>query len=76
MARRGGFVEEFREPAPTPGKTMTKKVTAEELVDRARSMIPTLRERAKHADALRRVPDETIADFKEAGLFKAVQPKR
>ncbi|NLY95115.1 MAG: flavin-dependent monooxygenase [Myxococcales bacterium] len=55
---------------------MTKKVTAEELVDRARSMIPTLRERAKHADALRRVPDETIADFKEAGLFKAVQPKR
>jgi 3-hydroxy-9,10-secoandrosta-1,3,5(10)-triene-9,17-dione monooxygenase len=55
---------------------MSKKISAEELVERARSMVPTLKERAKQADTLRRVPDETIADFKNAGFFKAVQPAR
>src|SRR5690606_39060148 len=73
----GRFCRAFCDgPEPTLGSKMTKKVSAKELVERARAMVPTLRERGKQADALRRVPDETIADFKEAGLFKAVQLAR
>ena len=35
-----------------------------------------LRERAARAEKLRRLPDETFADFQEAGLFRSLQPKR
>jgi 3-hydroxy-9,10-secoandrosta-1,3,5(10)-triene-9,17-dione monooxygenase len=45
-------------------------------LERAQAMLPALRERASRADELRRVPDETIADFKEAGFFRMLQPKR
>lgn len=50
--------------------------TAEELVARAEELIPVLRERGDKCDAGNRVPDETIADFQEAGFFKILQPKR
>ena len=50
--------------------------THEELVDRARAMIPTLKSRAKKCTADRNVPEETIAEMKEAGFFKILQPKR
>jgi len=53
---------------------MSEKVTHEELVERARALLPTLKERAKQTDELRRIPDETIRDLREAGLFRAVQP--
>ncbi|WP_176594168.1 flavin-dependent monooxygenase [Sphingobium sp. EM0848] len=46
------------------------------LIDRARAMIPTLRERALQCEKDCKVPDETIADFREAGFFKILQPKR
>jgi 3-hydroxy-9,10-secoandrosta-1,3,5(10)-triene-9,17-dione monooxygenase len=46
------------------------------LVRRARELAPTLAERAARADELRRVPDETIADFREAGFFRMLQPAR
>ena len=46
------------------------------LVERARAMVPTLLKRAPHAEELRRIPDETIADFVESGLFKIFQPRR
>ena len=52
------------------------EVTPEDLIERARKLAPTLRERADKAGELRRTPDETIADFHALGLFKAVQPKR
>lgn len=55
---------------------MSESVTAEVLIERARALIPTLKARAEQAEELRRVPDETIHDLHEAGLFKAVQPKR
>src|SRR5690554_781731 len=89
---RGGRVEQVLVYGPLPrfcrdllsfswryGRTdsaMSKKLSAEELIERARKLAPTLRERAKDADALRHVPKETIADFHELGLFKAVQPAR
>ncbi len=47
-----------------------------ELVDRARAMIPTLKSRAKQCTSDRNVPEETIAEMKEAGFFKILQPKR
>jgi 3-hydroxy-9,10-secoandrosta-1,3,5(10)-triene-9,17-dione monooxygenase len=49
---------------------------AEALVGRARALKPALAARAKQADELRRVPDETIADFQAAGFFRMLQPAR
>lgn len=48
----------------------------EELVARAQAMIPTLKERAKRCTAGRNVPAETIAEMREAGFFRILQPKR
>jgi len=39
-------------------------------------LLPALRERTARAEQLRRLPDETFADFQEAGLFRALQPRR
>ena len=51
-------------------------MTPEAYIDRVRSLLPVLREPAPRAEQLRRLPDETFADFQEAGLFRALQPKR
>ncbi|HEX3885505.1 MAG TPA: acyl-CoA dehydrogenase family protein [Stellaceae bacterium] len=47
-----------------------------ELTARAEALVPVLRERAVRAEELRRLPDETIADLHESGLFRVLQPKR
>lgn len=49
---------------------------AEEILRRARALIPVLRERAAATAEARRLPAETIADFQNAGLFRVLQPKR
>src|SRR5713101_9340239 len=51
-------------------------MTPEAYLDRVRALLPALRERASHAERLRRLPDETFEDFQKAGLFRALQPKR
>jgi 3-hydroxy-9,10-secoandrosta-1,3,5(10)-triene-9,17-dione monooxygenase len=51
-------------------------VTPEEYLDRVRALLPVLSKRAAGAEKLRRLPDETFSDFQEAGLFRALQPKR
>jgi 3-hydroxy-9,10-secoandrosta-1,3,5(10)-triene-9,17-dione monooxygenase len=51
-------------------------MTPDVYLGRVRDFLPVLRERASHAEQLRRLPDETFADFQEAGLFRALQPKR
>ena len=53
-------------PVPTP----------EELVDRARAMIPTLKSRARKCTKDGNVSVETIAEMQEAGFFRILQPKR
>ncbi len=53
-------------PVPTP----------QELVDRARAMIPTLKSRARQCVKNFNVSVETIAEMKEAGFFRILQPKR
>ena len=50
--------------------------TAEQLVERARAMIPTLKARARQCTKDYNVPAETIAEMKAAGFFKILQPKR
>jgi 3-hydroxy-9,10-secoandrosta-1,3,5(10)-triene-9,17-dione monooxygenase len=47
-----------------------------ELKSRAEALIPILRERAARAEELRRLPDETIADLHQSGLFRVLQPQR
>ncbi len=51
-------------------------MTPEAYLDRVRALIPGIRERVAYAEELRRLPDETFKAFQEAGLFRAVQPKR
>jgi 3-hydroxy-9,10-secoandrosta-1,3,5(10)-triene-9,17-dione monooxygenase len=48
----------------------------DELTARAEALVPALRERAPRAEELRRLPDETIADLNESGLFRVLQPAR
>jgi 3-hydroxy-9,10-secoandrosta-1,3,5(10)-triene-9,17-dione monooxygenase len=50
--------------------------TAEELVARARSLAPKLRERAVRAERDRNIPQESVDEFIDAGLIHTLQPKR
>jgi 3-hydroxy-9,10-secoandrosta-1,3,5(10)-triene-9,17-dione monooxygenase len=50
--------------------------TIDELAARAEALLPRLQERAARAEELRRVPDETIEDFRQAGFFRLFQPRR
>ncbi|MEP7349950.1 MAG: acyl-CoA dehydrogenase family protein [Sphingorhabdus sp.] len=50
--------------------------SAELLVEQARAMVPTLRERETQAIRDRQVSGETIIAFQQAGFFKILQPKR
>lgn len=54
----------------------TNNPTADELIARARALQPALAERAAQAGREQKVPDETIAEMQEAGLFRVLQPKR
>jgi 3-hydroxy-9,10-secoandrosta-1,3,5(10)-triene-9,17-dione monooxygenase len=51
-------------------------MTPETYLARVRDLLPALRERAAEAEKLRRLPDETFADFQQLGLLRALQPKR
>src|SRR6476620_5840358 len=50
--------------------------TVDGLRERAVELLPVFAERAAAAEAGRCVPAESIKDLKEAGLFRALQPKR
>ncbi len=51
-------------------------VSHEEMVARARALVPVLRERAAEADRLRKVPDANIIALRRAGLLKVLQSRR
>jgi 3-hydroxy-9,10-secoandrosta-1,3,5(10)-triene-9,17-dione monooxygenase len=57
-------------PAPVPVPDHT------ELLARAEQLVPTLAARARHTENLRRIPDETLSDLHESGLFRVLQPRR
>src|SRR5579864_3889545 len=46
------------------------------LLERARALIPRLAERAPEATAARQVPAATIAEYREAGILRILQPRR
>ena len=46
------------------------------LLERAHALGPVLRERADRTNAERRIPAETIADFRDAGFWRMLQPAR
>lgn len=56
--------------------TTSARLSSGEAIDRARSLIPVLGERAAATETLRRLPDETFADLVAAGLLRITQPKR
>lgn len=57
-------------------KPATAVPTAQEMVGRARALIPVLSARAAQGERERRIGKETIADMQAAGLFRVLQPKR
>lgn len=65
-----------------PSATLPKKpasfagVSHEEMVRRARALLPKLDERAADCERLGRLPDDTERDLHDAGLFRVVQPAR
>jgi 3-hydroxy-9,10-secoandrosta-1,3,5(10)-triene-9,17-dione monooxygenase len=56
--------------------TTARIPTEEELYERARAMVPTLLSRWGEADAGSKVPEQTIAEMREAGFFRVLQPRR
>jgi len=57
-------------------KAIVSNVTPGEIIQRARDMIPYLKERARAAQEQRTLPEETVRRMKEAGLFRVLQPAR
>jgi 3-hydroxy-9,10-secoandrosta-1,3,5(10)-triene-9,17-dione monooxygenase len=51
-------------------------LTAETALEQARALTPRIAERAARCEALRRCPEETIAELHESGLMRVMQPKR
>jgi alkylation response protein AidB-like acyl-CoA dehydrogenase len=45
-----------------------------DILERARSLVPVLRQRSAQATAERRLPQETIDDFRRLGLTRCLQP--
>ena len=48
--------------------------TREEILERARALVPVLRERAAATEQLRMLPAETMRDLFDAGLLRIAQP--
>lgn len=61
-------------PNQTPSSSTIP--TREDLLQRARDLIPVLRERAHQAEIDHRVPDATQQAFRDAGFYRIFVPKR
>lgn len=51
-------------------------MTGKEFIGRAQALVPAVRTRARQAEQLRQLPEETFREFQDAGLFRALQPVR
>lgn len=47
-----------------------------EVVERVKELAPTIRDRAREAEALRRLPLETVKELKDIGIVRLLQPAR
>jgi 3-hydroxy-9,10-secoandrosta-1,3,5(10)-triene-9,17-dione monooxygenase len=59
-----------------PNQKTSSPISAETLVQRARDLVPKLKQRAAKTEADRKVPDETVAEMQAAGLFDVLKPKQ
>jgi len=50
--------------------------SAAEAVERARALLPVIKERARKAEDLRQLPPETVQDLKDAGILRIPNPPR
>jgi 3-hydroxy-9,10-secoandrosta-1,3,5(10)-triene-9,17-dione monooxygenase len=55
---------------------VTAAPTRAEMLRRAQSLVPAIRERASEAETLRRLPEATVRDLHETGLWRINQPAR
>ncbi|HEY4637504.1 MAG TPA: acyl-CoA dehydrogenase family protein [Burkholderiales bacterium] len=63
--------------SPKPKKAAERRAADhDELWGRAEQLLPVLRERAAGCEELRRLPDATLRDFHDTGLFRMQQPRR
>ena len=60
--------------SPTPASRPANTPEANELLDRARTLLPLVRTHAERNNQQRDVAPEVVAALKEAGLFKLLQP--
>ena len=51
------------------------RLTADEMLERARALRPVLRTRQALCEQLGRIPDETNSDFVRAGFYRMLQPR-
>ena len=51
-------------------------IDAGELIGRARALAPALAGRARHCEERRCLPPDTVAELREAGVFRVLQPAR
>ncbi|MDP9696518.1 UNVERIFIED_ORG: GTP cyclohydrolase II [Arthrobacter globiformis] len=56
---------------PVPGRTVPSH---DELLSRVDELVPRLRDRAEETERLRRLPEATMNDLKEAGVFRILAP--
>lgn len=61
---------------PLSGDITDLPVDERELLGRALQLVPRVRQRAAAASAARKVPGETIAEYKAAGILRILQPRR
>ena len=57
-------------------ESTVETLSADQLVERARELIPVVRERAPIGEENRSIPPETVEDFKKVGIVRATVPER
>src|SRR5689334_5868745 len=50
--------------------------TIDDVVKRGQALLPAIQQRAAETEALGQLPAATVADFRDAGLFRVLQPRR
>jgi 3-hydroxy-9,10-secoandrosta-1,3,5(10)-triene-9,17-dione monooxygenase len=55
---------------------MNAAMTGDDFIGRAHELVPLVKARARQAEELRRLAEDTLRGFQNAGLFRAFQPAR
>src|SRR6516165_473775 len=63
-------------PASLSGDDSTRPEEERAVLDRARALIPRIAERSLAAATARQLPEQTIAEYRDAGILRILQPKR